>query len=141
MVSVAVIGLVLGWGIYLLGPVLVELYTPGNPAAIDAGVTRMSIMLTLYFSCGLMEVGSGVMRGLGRSTTSMITSLTGSVAFRIFWILVVFAKFPTLVVLYLSYPIAWVLTACAHYTLGFFALRKDERAALAEEQEKVLAKT
>ena len=141
MVSVATVGLVLGWAIYLLGPVLMELYTPGNPAAIDAGVTRMSIMLTLYFTCGLMEVGSGVMRGLGRSTTSMITSLIGSVAFRIFWILVVFAKFPTLVVLYLSYPIAWVLTASAHYTLGFFALRKEEKAALAEEREALLAKT
>jgi Na+-driven multidrug efflux pump len=111
------------------------LYTPGNSAAISAGAVRISIMLTPYFMCGLMEVGSGVMRGLGRSTTSMITSLIGSVAFRIFWILVVFNQFPTLEVLYLSYPIAWVLTACAHYTLAFIALRKEERAALADGKE------
>ena len=135
MASVAVVGFVLGWGIYLLSPVLMELYTPGNSAAISAGAVRISIMLIPYFMCGLMEVGSGVMRGLGRSTTSMITSLIGSVAFRIFWILVVFAQFPTLVVLYLSYPIAWVLTACAHYTLAFIALRKEERAALADGKE------
>ena len=135
MASVAVVGFVLGWGIYLLSPVLMGLYTPGNSAAISAGVVRISIMLTPYFMCGLMEVGSGVMRGLGRSTTSMITSMIGSVAFRIFWILVVFSQFPTLMVLYLSYPISWVLTACAHYTLAFITFRKEERAALADGKE------
>ncbi len=135
MGCVTVVGLVFGWSMVLLGPALLGLFAPGNAAAIDAGMTRFYVCTTVYFLCGLMEVGSGVMRGLGHSTTSMITSLTGSVAFRIFWILIIFAKIPTLTVLYLSFPIAWILTLSAHYTLAFITLRRERRRVEAELKE------
>ena len=129
LVCSTVTGLLLGWAVVLLGPHLLGLYAPGNAAAIAAGMVRFKVCTTVYFLCGVMEIGSGIMRGLGHSTTSMITSLLGSVAFRIIWILVVFAQFPTLSVLYLSYPIAWVLTSCAHYTLAAITLHKERKAA------------
>lgn len=136
VLCVAGLGLVIGWAILLLGPWLLELYIPGNPDAIAAAMTRMQTVMSVYFLCGLMEVGSGIMRGLGYSTTSMITSLTGSVAFRVIWILLVIPLNHTLTMLYLSYPIAWALTSCAHYALSAFAVRREEKRAereLAEE--------
>ncbi|MBQ9131505.1 MAG: MATE family efflux transporter [Clostridia bacterium] len=135
VLSVVVVGMALCWTILALGPYLLQFYVPGNPEAIEAGMARMNTALSVYFLCGLMEVGSGIMRGLGRSTTSMVTSLVGSVAFRIVWILWIFPLNPTLTMLYLSYPIAWVLTSCAHYILSFFAVRQEIRKA---EQERVL---
>ena len=137
MVCVSVVGLVFGLTMTLLGPVLLGLYVPGNAEAIAAAMTRMKICTTIYFLCGLMEVGSGIMRGLGRSTTSMITSLVGSVAFRIIWILFIFPLNPQLYMLYLSYPIAWVLTAATHYTLSVICLRKEIRKVKAEEAEPI----
>lgn len=124
----AAVGLFLGWTIILFGPALLQLYTPGNALAIATGMNRMWVVLSTYFLCGLMEVGSGIMRGLGYSTTSMITSLAGSVGLRIIWILAIFPFFRTLTCLYLCFPIAWILTTGAHYVLSAIAIRKEQRA-------------
>ena len=127
VICVVTVGLSLGWGMYLIGRPLLEIYAPGNQSAIQAGLLRMGICTTTYFLCGLMEVGSGVMRGLGRSVTSMIVSLMGSCAIRIVWIYTIFAMFPTLTMLYISYPISWALTAATHFLFAFFALRREEK--------------
>ena len=125
---VAAVGLACGMTLVLLSPYLLQIYVPDNAEAIAAGVTHMRVYATAYFLCGLMEVGSGVMRGLGRSTTSMITSLIGSVVLRSLWILFIFPLTPELYMLYLSFPITWALTAVAHYTLSAVALRREMRA-------------
>lgn len=115
---VAVAGIGFGLFTVLAGPFLLEFYVPGNPGAIEAGLTRISICATTYFMCGLAEVGSGILRGLGRSTTSMIISLTSGVALRILWILFIFPLKPKLYMLYLAFPIAWILNAVTHYILA-----------------------
>ncbi len=146
VLCVVVVGAAVGWITFALGKPLLSLYVPDNAVAIEAGLTRMMICTSVYFFCGLMDVGSGIMRGLGHSTTSAITSLVGSVAFRIFWILVIFAQYHSLVVLYLSYPIAWILTASAHFLFFFIVLRREERVLRAsggteENAERALAET
>lgn len=133
-ICATVVGVVLCFALVLLGPVLLNLYVPGNAAAIAAGVNRQYVYTTLYFICGLMEVGSGVVRGIGRSTTSMITSLLGSVAFRVIWILFVFPHFNTLTMLLISFPISWVLTAAAHYIVAFTLIKRDIKNDKIEER-------
>ncbi len=143
MACVAITGILLSAIVLALGPTLLKLYVPDNLEAVKAGLQKFYFSTSLYFICGLMEVGSGVMRGIGRSTTSMVTALLGSVAFRITWILFVFPKIPTLMILYISYPISWIVTAAAHFTLAAFALKKESREANAlarkkfQEQEKL----
>lgn len=127
VLCVVVVGIGLGWAMVLCGPALLNLYVPGNADAVAAGMTRMKIYTSLAFILGLMEVGSGVMRGLGRSTTSMMTSLIGSVVFRVVWILVVFAQYPKLEVLYWSFPVTWVITATTHFVFAFVVLRREIR--------------
>lgn len=118
---VSVVGITVGMAMYLFGRPLLGLFAPGNTGAIEAGMTRLSIMATTYFLCGLMEVGCGTMRGLGKSLAPMFISLIGSCLFRIVWIYTVFPFSPTLKMLYISYPVSWSLTAltffcfCAHY--------------------------
>ena len=124
---VTVVGIVLGWAEVLCSPILLTLYIPGNAAAMAAGMTRMKIYTTLCFLLGLMEVGAGVMRGLGRSTTAMVTSLLGSVVLRVIWILSVFSLYPRLEILYVSFPVTWFITATAHFTLAYFVMRKEIR--------------
>ena len=142
VICASVVGLAVGWLTIALGHPLLSLYAPDNEPAISAGLTRMMICTSVYFLCGLMEVGSGIMRGLGHSTTSTVTSLLGSVAFRVLWILVVFANWHSLIILYLSYPIAWIITSTGHYLLAARAIRREERAAMAEmEQESVQEST
>ncbi len=84
--------------------------------AMSTAVTRMLYMLTTYFLCAFMEVGSGVLRGLGKSVTSTVVSLVGSCVLRVVWIFTVFRLDPTLGVIYFSYPLSWGLTALIHFT-------------------------
>ncbi len=120
---VAVIGLVLGQGAYHLGSVLLGIYS-SEAEVIQFGLTRLSLVCAPYFLCGLMDVMTGVMRGLGYSIMPMLVSLTGACAFRVIWIYTVFQSSHTLKTLYVSYPISWTLTFCVHFICFLFAYRK-----------------
>lgn len=122
-ITVAVIGAVLGNLAYLFGPQLLSLYN-SDPEVIQYGMNRLQIVSSLYFMCGVMEVISGSMRGLGYAISPMIVALSGACAFRILWIYTIFARYPTQLVLYISYPISWVLTAVAHFVCYLVARKK-----------------
>lgn len=86
-----------------------------TPETIAAGKTRLQVIATTYFLCGMMEVMCGVMRGMGFSTVPMIISLLGACGLRILWIYTVFPLSPTLFTLFLSYPVTWAITFTAHF--------------------------
>ncbi len=110
---VTVIGLIMGVGVNLLSTPLLSIYS-SDPAVIAAGSIRLLWISAPYFLCGIMEVIMGIMRGLGYAITPMVVSLSGACLFRIFWLATIFAWFPTQSVLYLSYPVSWILTALIH---------------------------
>ena len=112
-----------GWLILLLHKPLLSLYTQ-DPGAAETAMIRLRIMLIPYATLGFMEVGSGILRGLGRSVTSTVVSLIGSCVFRIIWISTVFKAYPTLEIIYWSYPISWTLTALTHFICGQVVRRK-----------------
>ena len=137
MICATVTGLILGWAMIAFGHALLSLYIPGNAAAISAGLARQHVYTSLCFILGLMEVGSGVVRGLGHSTASMITALLGSVAFRVLWIIFIFPLAPSLTLLMCSFPISWVLTAVTHYIVSIVVIKKEVRnLAISESAEK-----
>ena len=72
---------------------------------------------------GMMDTMVGVLRGLGYSIMPMMVSLIGSCLLRIVWIFTIFAWDSTLFVLYLSYPVSWVLTWAVH-VICYFAVKK-----------------
>ena len=115
VIMVTITGLVLGNVLYYFGRPLLNIYLPGNDAAIDFGITRMSIISVTYFLCGIMEVLSGMLRGMGESVMPMAVSLVGSCILRIVWIYTVFASHRTLSALYLSYPVSWIVTESVHF--------------------------
>lgn len=88
---------------------LIGLYT-SDVEAIAIGIQRLAMYSTCYFFFGLMDVTSGMLRGLGYSIGPMLIALFGVCGFRIIWIFVVFPAFPSLQVLYYSYPISWIIT-------------------------------
>ena len=54
----------------------------------------------------------------------MIVSILGSCAFRIFWVMTIFAAVPTMTCLMLSYPISWGMTFVALIALFIPMWRK-----------------
>ena len=110
LVLVTGTGLVLGTGAFLLGHQLLGIYS-ADPQVIAFGIRRMSICCVLQFVGGLMGVMVGVLRGMGYSFIPMAITIGFVCGFRVVWIFTVFAMFPTLEALYVSYPITWGLAA------------------------------
>ncbi len=105
---VTVLGTVLGVGAWLLGSVLLRIYS-SDPRVIAYGMARLALISAPYALCGIMDVLAGSLRGMGCSITPMITSLTGACLFRVIWIFTVFRWEHSRFILYVSYPISWTL--------------------------------
>ena len=120
---VTVVGVVMGGGFVLLGPQLLRIYS-SDPEVIRFGMVRLTIICGMYFICGWMDVLVGSLRGLGSSVIPMFVSLAGACGLRIVWIFTVFQWHHSLNVLYLSYPVTWVVTAAAHLICFMMIRRK-----------------
>ncbi|MBQ9802923.1 MAG: MATE family efflux transporter [Clostridia bacterium] len=125
------VSLLFGGTIFLLKEPLLALYdvAPGaagslEQIAYDAACTRIIYLLIPYFLIAFMEVGCGVVRGLGKSMSSAVISLLGACVLRVVWIFTVFRANPTLEVIYFSYPLSWALTAIAQFLCAALALRQ-----------------
>jgi len=97
---------------YSFGPQLLSIYITDSAEAISYGMLRLSFVCLPYFLCGLMDVSTGALRGMGASVEPMIISVLGICGLRILWITTVFQipAFHTPQCLYLSYPISWIIT-------------------------------
>lgn len=129
LIIVSAIGLLLGQGAYRLGELLLGIYS-SDPEVIQYGIMRLSLVAAPYFLCGMMDVMTGVMRGLGYSVMPMLVSLTGACAFRVVWIYTIFQMSHTLKTLYVSYPISWALTFSVHFICFLFAYHKLKKQNL-----------
>ncbi|MBQ1520412.1 MAG: MATE family efflux transporter [Clostridia bacterium] len=134
MIAVIAAGVLLGFHKPLLA-----LYVDA-PLALETAMTRMNVMLIPYFLLAFMEVGSGILRGLGRSTTSTLISLIGTCVFRIIWIYTVCRAVDELWIVYLSYPISWGMTAATHFIFSETIRRKHLKES-GERAEKAAAKS
>lgn len=113
MAIVFIIGAVLGNVAYQLGNQLLGIYS-SDPAVIEAGLARMQMICQVYFFCGMMDVAVGILRGMGYAVMPMFVSLAGACGLRVIWIFTIFQWHRSLFVLYMSYPITWIVTLTAH---------------------------
>ncbi len=105
----ASVALVLGFGFYFFGPVVLQVYTEDS-AVISCGMEIVAITTTTYFLCGIMDLFPGALRGMGYSAAPMLLSIIGTVGIRIIWIFWVFPLHRSLTVLFISYPFSWLVT-------------------------------
>ena len=121
---VSAIGIFFGVLSYVFAGPLLSIYLPNDPGAVEFGRTRLLYLAVPYFLCGMMEVMVGGQRGMGLSLLPMINALLGSCVLRIVWIVTIFAAHHTLFMLYISYPISWLVTTIAHSIVYAIRLRK-----------------
>lgn len=120
LLAITSIGLILGFAAYTFGDPLLKLYLPDSPESIKYGMARMLLVVIPDFLCGLMDCGSGMLRGLKRSVYPMVATIVGSCGLRLLWVYTVFAHFKenthgvaAFKILLASYPISWALTFVA----------------------------
>ena len=129
-----VVGVVLGMSCVIFGHALLRIYSPSEEV-IAAGISRFHIVAATYFLCGLMDGMVGALRGLGYSVLPTVVTLIGSCGLRLAWIFLLFQipAFHTVTVVYLSYPVSWIVTFGAHVAGFRWAIKKAEREAEAKQ--------
>ena len=129
LVCVSVTGLVLGSLAYKFGPTLLSLYITDSQEAIRWGLVRMSCICLTYFICGMMDVSTGALRGLGESFIPMVISVLGVCGIRIGWIMTIFQipAFHTPQSLYISYTISWGITFLCQMAAFFYVYKKHTK--------------
>ena len=120
---VTAVGAGMGLVFYLLRFPLLGIYSE-DAEVVQFGTLRLTIFCATYFTCGIMDTCCGSIRGLGYSVLPTIVSLTGACGLRVLWIFTIFAANRSLTVLYLSYPVSWVITALAHLICYIVILRR-----------------
>ena len=128
LLYVGVVGLISGFCLWYFGRDLLGIYITDTVQAIDYGITRLTYIALPYFICGLMDVSTGGLRGLGASTVPMIISVLGVCGIRILWIYTIFQipQFHTQECLYLSYIISWTITFVAQ-TIAYILIYKKQK--------------
>lgn len=124
-VCVTVVGLLMGLGVWFFGSELLRIYTTSQEV-VNAGLVRLSYVCLPYALCGMMDVMTGSLRGIGYSVTPMLVSILGICVFRVAWIATV-CKLPAcsdIDFVYLSYPISWIITLIAHTICFVWAMRR-----------------
>lgn len=125
------IGILLGVLVYIFRTPLLSLYLSDAESMMSA-FSRMNVISLTYWTCGIMEVYSYSIRGMGYSTTPTIISMLGACGLRIVWLYTVFQlpAMHTLEGIYLSLPVSWVVTTTANYICYriVFAKRKKQQA-------------
>ncbi len=111
-----------------------------SKAAVEAGKTRMLWTLVPYAIIALMEVGSGVLRGLGKSLTSTCICLLFACILRVVWRFTIFHIDPTsiadsLASIYISYPVSWILAGAFLFLFSALNLRRLIRTYRAQHDE------
>ena len=124
-VCVTVVGLLMGVGVWFFGSELLRIYTTSQEV-VNAGLVRLSYVCLPYALCGMMDVMTGSLRGIGYSVMPMLVSILGICVFRVAWIATV-CKLPAcsdIDFVYLSYPISWIITLIAHTICFVWAMRR-----------------
>lgn len=123
IITVSIIGIVIGGAVCIFGEQILTLYTAASGAdtsiapaeIIHYGMRRLLTICSVYFVCGIMDVIVGALRGMGSPWMPMIVSIVGVCGVRITWIFTVFKFYHTPESLYISYLISWIITAAAQY--------------------------
>lgn len=126
---VTVVGLTVGTTVYALGETLLSIYITDSAEAISYGMLRLSCICIPYFICGLMDVTTGALRGVGESVAPMIISVLGVCGIRIGWIATIFQipAFHTPQSLYLSYAFSWGVTFLCQLYVFLKVFHKQEK--------------
>ena len=121
---VTVVGISFGFAAWSFGRQLLGIYITDSQQAIEYGMVRLGYICLPYFLCGLMDVSTGALRGLGASLIPMIISILGVCGLRIFWIYTIFQVYHTPQCLFFSYTVSWVITFLFQITAFFLVCRK-----------------
>ena len=98
-----------------------------NPDVIAYGVERLLWVTAPYFVFGIADVLVGSIRGFGISVAPMVVNLFATCVFRLGWIAYLGAPNCPVSLVYLSWPISWVILLTVLSSYWFYLYHKMGR--------------
>ena len=117
------IAAVLGGLAYCFGPQILTVYT-SDPKVINCGMEILAYTSITYFLCGIMDLFPGALRGMGYSAVPMVLSVIGTVGTRIVWVFGIFPNHRSLSILFVSYPVSWIITIVLQVVCFYFVRKR-----------------
>jgi putative MATE family efflux protein len=110
----------LAWG---FGRFFLSLFT-NDSAVIDMGMIRMWHVVFWLWLNGVLDIPASSLRGMGYSATPTVAMLLGIVGVRLLYIATIWKLNPTLDVLYMCFPLSWVITCVILFLLWKYFYRQ-----------------
>ena len=100
----------IGFLAWFFGEFFLGLYTP-DAAVVEAGMVRLLWVTMPLWLNGVLDVFVASMRGFGYSTGPTILTIVGICGVRLTWIWTVFQLHRSLDVIYMCFPLSWIITS------------------------------
>lgn len=131
--SMLVFGVILTAAISLpmliFGRQLLSIYVEGDLAreAIEFGYIRIAYTLLVYVIPAVMNLNVGTLQAFGYTTFAMLNNIIGVCGFRTIWMIFVYPHFKTPEILYLCFPVSWLLVAIVGVIFSIHLIRGFSR--------------
>lgn len=109
-----------------------------DPTVISYSQQKMIIISSTYFICGINEIMSAALRGMGKPIVPTVSALIFMCGLRFVWVYLIFPLYENLTFLYLVWPVGWTLSIITLLCF-FFPRIKKLRARFAEREAVPLA--
>ncbi len=129
LIQVAIAGIFVSGTELAMGKKLIGLFVdkadPNAAVITSTALEIITLLLTSYIICGLMDVIAGGVRGLGYALTPMFINVFSICILRVVWIYTIFPieAFHTITGLYIAYPVSWATALIAMLTAFVLAYR------------------
>lgn len=104
-----------------------------DPTVISYSQQKMIIISSTYFICGINEIMSAALRGMGKPIVPTVSALIFMCGLRFVWVYLIFPLYENLTFLYLVWPVGWTLSIITLLCF-FFPRIKKLRARFAERE-------
>lgn len=128
------VGIIMGWACFFLRNQVIGLIISDSAEAVKYGIDRVNIIATTTFIYGALDVITAALRGYGVSTAPAVVSIVGICGFRILWSKTYFLSHRSLFHLYLSYPLAWLISMIPEIIIYLVVVKKIEGRDKAAEE-------
>ena len=106
------------------GRQLLWLFIPGEEEAIRFGQLRLTFIMSAAVINGIMNVNAGALQAYGFTIGQMMSNLIGVCLFRVIWMFVIYPMNRVPWLLWLCYPVSWVLTAVGVFVMVVILTKK-----------------
>ncbi|WP_036730420.1 MATE family efflux transporter [Peptoniphilus mikwangii] len=103
----------------IFAKILISVFN-SDPEVINYGSECLYYIASTCFIFGISEVFGGFVRGAGKAIVPMAISIVSMCGLRMVWIYVALGTWNNIEIIYLSYPISWIVTCILNGLYYFF---------------------